>query len=171
MRNEILVGAIAIPAIAFGMPLSAQAQRLIPDQYIRQHLEDPNGIMKRSFIKVLAEGQEGKAVAMGNWQIIKVSPTSTVGLHYETGVMTVFDADPNRDGAIEDARFVVMQVFETICPQDVATNPRLAGLSPSFDALAVGVVQNGKTNIRTGTRVVKFKPGSVFDVFLCKGRK
>lgn len=152
--------ALAIPAIAQPLP---------PGQMIRKHLDEAGSSMVDVLPRVAAHGQVGKKLEILQWKVIKTGATTSAGKHEPTGLIALFDLDPNKDKSSQDARFIVLQPFEGMCPDDVENDERLRsyGVKPHIDVVASAIIQNGKTQIQESRETVNFVRGSVLDRLFC----
>jgi hypothetical protein len=122
MKRLIPLYSIAI-SVGFGIP--AAAQPLPPEQMIKKHLAEAGANMVEILPKIAFYGEAGSLVTQSGWQVIRTSKTSSVGQHDTTGLIALFEADPNEDGSSDDARFLVLQPFEGVCPSDIETDSRM----------------------------------------------
>lgn len=118
--------------------------------------------------KVAAYSEVGKLIAVDGWRVIKTGATTSVGENKKTGLIAIFDADPNQDGSTKDTRFIVLQLHEWYCPSSVANNPRLENVPPSAGTTATAVIQNQQIRVTREGRSLDLATGSYLERLICE---
>jgi hypothetical protein len=158
IRNSLTAIALwmtMIPTTALAGPINPQ----IFEQRARQL--QPQAL--KLFSQTVTKGERGKLVAVNGWRLIRTGAElgSAVGINDKTGIFGVFEARAQGD------RLILMQLWEPICPKDIAAEPRWKGAKPELGIMAAMVFEGQKSQLVLPKEAITFEAGSAPDKLIC----